>query len=136
MKFLIQVLALNASLAVFAQTSPNPSSEVPKPPTALSNETLAKIQKMTPLFDGKTLDGWETATNAWIIKDGAMASTGAGRGVIYTKGDYGNFRLIFMMRHVSGQPDHQACFLIFCAAPAKGEKGLDALGGIQFQPPN
>ena len=65
-----------------------------------------------------------------------MASTGAGRGVIYTRNDYGSFRLIFTMRHVSGQPDHQACVLIFCSRPSEGEKGLDALGGIQFQVPN
>jgi hypothetical protein len=137
MKFLIPILALNASLTLFAQTPSNPeSSEVEKPAVPLSRATLDKIQKMTPLFDGKTLDGWEFATNAWVIKDGAMASTGAGRGVIYTKGDYRNFRLIFTMRHESGQPDHQACFLIFCTRPSEGQKGLDALGGIQFQPPN
>src|ERR1043166_5976723 len=61
---------------------------------------------------------------------------GAGRGVIYTKGDYGNFRLVFKMRHVSGQPDHQACILIFCSRPPEGEKGRDALAGIQLQVPN
>ncbi|HZZ29202.1 MAG TPA: DUF1080 domain-containing protein [Pirellulales bacterium] len=72
---------------------------------------------------------------AWIVKDGAMASTGAGRGVIYTKDDFTKYRLMFTMRHVSGQPDHQPCFLIFCTRPAEGEKPLDALGGIQFQTP-
>jgi hypothetical protein len=40
------------------------------------------------------------------------------------------------MRHVSGNPDHQACVLIFCSRPQAGEKPLDALGGIQFQVPN
>ena len=99
---------------------------------------------MTPLFDGKTLDGWKASvkgtnavdiTKAWTVKDGAMASLGEGRGVLHTEKEYGNYRLIFTMRHVSGQPDHQACVLIFCAAPAEG-KALDALGGIQFQPPN
>ena len=73
---------------------------------------------------------------SWIVKDGAMASTGAGRGVIYTKDDYTKYRLMFTMRHVSGQPDHQPCFLIFCTRPVEGEKPLDALGGIQFQVPN
>src|SRR5262249_38608072 len=68
--------------------------------------------------------------------DGAMASTGAGRGVIYTKDDYAKFRLFFTMRHVSGKPDHQACVLIFCTRPTEGKKALDALGGIQVQPPN
>jgi hypothetical protein len=27
---------------------------------------------MVPLFDGKTLAGWESNTNDWIVKDGAM----------------------------------------------------------------
>jgi hypothetical protein len=73
---------------------------------------------------------------SWIVKDGAMASTGAGRGVIYTTKDFTRYRLVFTMRHVSGNPDHQPCVLIFCTRPAPGERGLDALGGIQFQTPN
>jgi hypothetical protein len=72
----------------------------------------------------------------WIIKEGAMASTGTGRGVIYTANDYTRFRLSFTMRHVSGNPDHQACVLIFCTRPQPDENPLDALAGIQFQPPN
>ena len=72
----------------------------------------------------------------WVVKDGAMASTGAGRGVIYSVKDYRHFRLAFTMRHVSGDPDHQACVLIFCTRPPAGEKPLDALAGIQFQVPN
>jgi len=72
----------------------------------------------------------------WIVKDGAMASTGAGRGVIYTANDYSRFRLAFTMRHISGNPDHQACVLIFCTRPQPDENPLDALAGIQFQPPN
>jgi 3-keto-disaccharide hydrolase len=98
------------------------------------------------LFDGKSLDGWIQIENkppapgspsaGWVVKDGAMASTGLGRGVIYTAKDFGRFRLTFTMRHVSGNPDHQACVLIFCTRPQAGEKALDALGGIQFQVPN
>jgi hypothetical protein len=56
--------------------------------------------------------------------------------VIYTKREYTNYRLIFTMRHLSGQPDHQACVLIYGTAPPTGQKGLAALGAIQFQPPN
>ena len=89
------------------------------------------------LFDGKTLDGWvQVPTNSWIVKDGVMASTGNGRGYIYTTKQFSHYRLTFTMRHVSGQPDHQACVLIFCTPPPEGQKGLDALGGIQYQPPN
>jgi Domain of Unknown Function (DUF1080) len=65
-----------------------------------------------------------------------MVSTGAGRDMIHTASDYSRYRLIFDMRHVSGNPDHQACVLIFCARPKPEENPLDALGGIQFQVPN
>ncbi len=99
-------------------------------------------QKAISLFDGRTLDGWIQIANkaislstGWVVKDGAMSSTGAGRGVIYTANDYSHFRLRFTMRHISGNPDHQACVLIFCSRPRSGEKPLDALGGIQFQVP-
>ena len=78
----------------------------------------------------------KSVATGWLVKDGAMASTGSGRGVIYTARDYGRFRLMFTMRHVSGNPDHQACVLIFCTRPQDSDKPLDALGGIQFQVPN
>ncbi len=88
------------------------------------------------LFDGQSLAGWiQSPPDAWTVKDGAMASKGSGRGVIYTANDYGSFRLIFTMRHLSGKPDHQAAVLFFCTRPVPGQKPLDALGGIQFQVP-
>jgi Domain of Unknown Function (DUF1080) len=77
----------------------------------------------------------KSVSTGWVVKDGAMSSTGAGRGVIYTAQDYNRYRLMFTMRHVSGNPDHQACVLIFCTRPQPGEKPLDALAGIQFQVP-
>lgn len=102
--------------------------------------------RLALLFDGKTLNGWIQIENkvmspsavsaGWTVKDGVIASTGSGRGVIYTASDYGRFRLMFTIRHVSGSPDHQACVLIFCTRPKPDEKPLDALGGIQFQVPN
>jgi len=93
------------------------------------------------LFDGKTLDGWIDQENkgdakGWTVTNGVIASTGAGRGTLYTTADFSHFRLMFLMRHVTGNKDHQACVLIFCRRPNDGEKSLDALGGIQFQVPN
>lgn len=74
---------------------------------------------------------------SWAVKDGAMASLGAGRGVIHTLKAYAKYRLVFTMRHLGGPPgEHAPCALVFCTAPPPGEQGLDALGGIQFQPPN
>jgi hypothetical protein len=92
--------------------------------------------KTESLFDGSTLKGWmQLPADTWVAKDGAMASTGAGRGVIYTAQDFSRFRLLFSMRHVRGERDHHACVLVFCTRPVATEKPLDALGGIQFQVP-
>ncbi len=88
------------------------------------------------LEDAYPADLAKSPATAWMVNDDAIASTGAGRGTLYTAGDYTKYRILFTMRHVSGKPDHQACVLIFCTRPPDGEKGLDALGGIQFQVPN
>ena len=96
---------------------------------------LARMNKLL-LEDAYPEELIQSVTTGWIVKDAAMASTGAGRGVIYTAKDYDSFRLSFTMRHVSGNPDHQACILIFCSRPKPDENPLDALAGIQFQAPN
>jgi len=139
-------LGLFLTTNLFAQQAATNSAPTFPPPTPLSKATLEKISKMTSIFDGKTLNGWKTSvkgtntpdiTKAWTIKDGAMSSLGEGRGVLHTEKEYGNYRLIFTMRHIGGPPsDHRACVLIYCTSPRPGEPALDALGGIQFQPPN
>ena len=124
---------------LLAEQNGNPSASelgTSRVAAPLSPAARARIAQMKPIFDGETLAGWICASNAWTIKDGAMASLGAGRGVVYTQREYTNYRLVFTMRHVSGQPDHQACVLIYGGMPPAGEKGRDALGAIQFQPPN
>jgi len=98
-------------------------------------QTLARMNKLL-IEDAYPGELAPTSSTGWIVRDGAMASTGSGRGVIYTAHDYSRFRLSFTMRHVSGNPDHQACVLIFCTRPEGGDKPLDALGGVQFQVPN
>jgi 3-keto-disaccharide hydrolase len=120
---------------------PNARCNAADPPDAKVNQPPgfpdAVLKQTKPIFDGKSLDGWvQLPPNSWEVKAGAMVSTGAGRGVIYTADDYAKYRLVFAMRHVSGKPDHQACVLVFCTRPEEGKKPLDALGGIQFQPPN
>jgi hypothetical protein len=98
-------------------------------------QQLARLNKLL-LEDAYPAELAKSALTGWVVKDDAMASTGAGRGVIYTAKDYSHYRLMFSVRHVSGNPDHQACVLIFCTRPQGEEKPLDALGGIQFQVPN
>ena len=75
-------------------------------------------------------------TNLWTVKDGVIATTGAGRGVLYTVNDYTNYRVIFTVRHISQKADHPPCVLFFCTRPVEGQRPLDELGGIQFEVPN
>jgi hypothetical protein len=125
---LIAVLTVAGVLALFGGAAGD---------DATRSLTDAVLKCTKPIFDGKSLDGWTQAPpDSWTVKEGAMTSLGAGRGFIYTKDDYTKYRLVFTMRHVSGKPDHQACVLIFCTRPEDGQKGPDALAGIQFQPPN
>ncbi len=98
-------------------------------------QELARLNKLL-LEDAYPVELAKSSLTGWTVKEGAMASAGSGRGVIFTAKDYGRFRLLFTMRHLSGNPDHQACVLIFCTRPQAGEKPLDALAGIQFQVPN
>jgi hypothetical protein len=96
---------------------------------------LARLNKML-LEDAYPAELAKSVTTGWIVKDGAMGSTGVGRGVIYTAQDYSRYRLILTMRHLSGKPDHYACILLFCTRPQPGEMPFDALNGIQFGLPN
>ena len=77
--------------------------------------------------------GLRQLSDGWIVKGGVMASTGSGRGMLHTARNYGRFRLMFTMRRLSGDPDHQACLLVFCKRTARDQIPLDALGGIQLQ---
>jgi hypothetical protein len=95
---------------------------------------LVRLNKML-LEDAFPAEIAKSVTAGWIVKDGVMASTGAGRGVIYTAQDYSRYRLIYSVQHVSGHPDHQAGVLFFCKRPEQDEIPLDALAGIQFQVP-
>jgi hypothetical protein len=95
---------------------------------------LVRLNRMI-LEDAFPQELAKSAPAGWTVKDGAMVSTGTGRGVICTTQDFARFRLTFSIRHVSGNPDHQACVLIFCTRPSASEIPLDALGGIQFQVP-
>ena len=48
-----------------------------------------------PLFDGKTLDGWEKVgkeESLWEIQDGAICGSGPASMLVCTKGPYKNFR--------------------------------------------
>jgi hypothetical protein len=51
--------------------------------------------KWTPLFDGKSLDGWEKvgkAESVWEVQDGEIRGSGPASMLVSTKGPYKNFR--------------------------------------------
>ena len=96
------------------------------------NGAYAPCPKCRPLFDGKNLDAWvQGAAGAWVIKDGAMASTGKAND-IWTKEDFGNYRIFFSVRQIMG--NHQPGTLYF--GNRNGDKPARGLAGIQVQPPN
>ena len=68
-----------------------------------SGQDLARLNRVL-LEDAFPHELAPSPATSWTVKDGTMASTGAGRGVIYTKADYTDYRLIFSLRHVSGKP--------------------------------
>lgn len=87
-----------------------------------------------PIFDGKTLEGWETRTPTnWLAKDGVLASQGT-TAPIWTKADYGDYRIFFKVRQVMGNHKPDVIFFGKRPGPTGGQSG--ALGGAQFQPPN
>lgn len=55
----------------------------------------AAEEKWIPLFDGKSLEGWEKVGNEeskWEVKDGAIQGSGPASMLVCTKGPYKNFR--------------------------------------------
>jgi hypothetical protein len=104
--------------------------------TSLPRPTTPLPPGMKRIFDGKTLKGWrQDPSDSWMVKDGIIGSRGVGRGVLFTQRQYRRYRIVFDVRHVSGNPDHEACVLFFGLMPKKGEKPADMLKAIQFQVP-
>jgi hypothetical protein len=98
-----------------------------------SGEALGRLNRLL-LEDAFDRELMKSPKTSWIARDGVLASTGAGRGVIYTNKDYGSYRLVFQVRQTAG--NHFPGVLLFCQRPPAGEPGLDALGGIQFAVPS
>lgn len=124
----------NAAIFKDVQLHPETKTLLDKNP---KGQELVRLNKSL-VEDAYPNDLAKSSAVGWVVKDGVIASTGAGRGTLYTTGDYSHFRLTFLMRQVSVNPGkgHQPCVLIFCTRPKDGEKPLDALGGIQFQIPS
>jgi len=113
-----------------ANTTATNVISAPPPPIRRS----ATLDKMTVLFDGKTLDAWEYNSNAWTIVEGAMRGTGKG-GNIFTRRDYGDFRLIVTSRVASpeGNPGRDHLGVLFWG---EHSTNFGTAKALQVQPPH
>jgi hypothetical protein len=120
-------LTHGATLAVPAADNTNVISA--SPPALRSSDAL---RRLTTLFDGTSLDGWEFDSNAWKLVEGAMRGSGKG-GNIFTKADYGDFRLIVTARVASpeGNPGRDHLGVLFWGERATNFSTAKAL---QVQP--
>ena len=89
---------------------------------------------LVSMFNGKNLSGWtDSNPNGWVVKNGAMHSTGNARGwIYYNKQQAGTFRWIFQVRQAAlvGAPHEPTVLIWGTTNPIR-----DALSSIQFQPP-
>lgn len=69
------------------------------------------------LFDGKTLDGWKTSSEAWSVKDGVLTTKGKPAGVIRTKKDYENYVLTFEWRWPKDSQGGNSGLLVHTTTP-------------------
>ena len=93
-----------------------------------------ELEQMVTLFNGDSLDGWQYNPSAWTLVVGAMRGQGRG-GNIFTKEDYGNFRLIVTSRVASpeGNPGRDHLGVLFW-----GERSTNfgTAKALQVQPPH
>src|SRR5882757_7672025 len=84
------VLAFTLSTSLFAQETAIPPAATPAPTKTtepLSKAALEKIAAMTPIFDGKTLDGWVQSPISYNLGGGDISSLSAFAKKISDKSD-------------------------------------------------
>jgi hypothetical protein len=96
-------LAMAGAVVAF-QTSTKSFAAEEKPAAAATSEDGFK-----PIFDGKTLDGWDGDPKFWSVKDGCITGqttaenpTKGNTFCLYTKGEPANFELRFKYKIVGG----------------------------------
>jgi hypothetical protein len=116
-------VALVLALVIGAACSPHGAPRAPRSP-------------LVSLFDGRTFDGWEYDPSAWTIENGAFHGTGK-YGQIFTKADYGDFRLLVTSRIVFPEENTgwgHLGILFWGNRPEGGKWGM--AGAFQVQPPH
>jgi hypothetical protein len=125
-----------------------------RPLLFLTISLLAPAQNWTPLFDGKSLNGWQAratfsapATGDWKVENGAILCGGAQSGWLHTNASFKNFRLqlefrgpadvnsgVFLRSQKEGQPHVTGYELqIWDMQPAGFHTG-SLVGSIKAQP--
>lgn len=80
-----------------------------------------------PLFDGKTLEGWEGDTEGYEVRDGAIVCVPSKGGFLYTDKDYSDFAFRFEFK--LGQPNANNGIGIRVPVPV----GDPAYSGMEIQ---
>ena len=83
--------------------------------SAVSLPAAEVEEGFTPIFDGKTLDGWVGATNGYKVEDGNIVCDPHTGGNLYTEKEYANFVLRFDFKLPAGANNGLAI-----RAPLKG----------------
>jgi hypothetical protein len=97
------------SLAACRATAPGPSPAAAPAAAPVTPAPAAASSQV--LFDGRTLDGWVGDTAVWSVKDGAIdGATEKGGFLLYSREDYGSFRLTLTSRLVSEKNHLGVCF--------------------------
>ncbi len=106
-----------------------PATPIPPP---------AECTHCRPLFDGKSLEGWQMEKpDSFVAKDGVIASTGPGSH-LWTREELGDYRLFFSVRQVrtEGQGHRPTVTFLGRTPDPAAPKFPRGLLGVQLQPPH
>jgi len=92
--------------------------------------TNADEPGFTPLFDGKSLDGWQGGLEGYAIQDESIVSQPKGSRNLATVKEYGNFHLKFEFKLTPGANNGIG---IRIPAEVEGERLDPAFKGIELQ---
>jgi hypothetical protein len=144
---LVEVLVLVSLAACSGQKAATvPPASAPAPPpapaaTAVEGQPVVPqgCPKCRPLFDGKTLEGWQMEKpGSFVVKAGAIASTGPGSH-LWTTESHLDYRLFFTLRQVGADPGkgHRPSVTFLGRQPdPAAPKFPRGLFGVQLQPPH
>ncbi|MEX2027373.1 MAG: DUF1080 domain-containing protein [Pirellulaceae bacterium] len=86
----MRLLIAGTAAALLALTNPVTAQEKPSE------------EGFYPLFDGKTLNGWQGGTDGYEVKDGVLICKPKGSGNLYTDKEYSNFVFRFEFKLTPG----------------------------------